>query len=146
MHAIEIAVELILHHLGGKIGRVNGAQQVERESPLAGPLEKIAGMGQFCDAPAQFAHAGLKPVFKLSQRHVGNMALVEGFVGQGELAAELFQRHDRDASLFETVIAGAPHGREVVDQGAGPVENEMMNGFQSFRGVEPGSRSGLKRG
>jgi 23S rRNA pseudouridine2457 synthase len=70
---------------------------------------------------------GMEPVFQLRQRHVRRVAIVKIRERQGKFRAKLFQRHFGAVGPGEDKIGRFPDGRQVIHQGARPVEDDVAD-------------------
>ena len=107
--------------------RVDGAEEEGSQPALAAELQEVPREGQGNDGVLHLAEALVKPALQLRQRHVRDMALIEGTEGQLKLGTEPVQRHLGDTGHAEDVVRRVPHGGEVVHQRPGPVEDDVAN-------------------
>jgi hypothetical protein len=84
-------------------------------------------MGQFADCALGALELGVEPFFKLRHRHMRRMAIVKLGEGQGKLGAKFFDRHFGFAGLRQNKIGRLEHGRQIVHERAGPIENDIAD-------------------
>ncbi len=70
---------------------------------------------------------GVVVVVELGQRELGQVLAVEVGEREVELLPELVGGPDRLAVVPEDLVAGLEDGAEVIDQGAGPIEDDVAD-------------------
>ena len=92
-------------------------------------LEDFAGSGQKRDGVVKFAEDLPEDLFQFPDGGVGDVFFVKSLVRQVELVAERLTVKRRFAVGGEDAVSGLQDRGEVVDEGAGPIEDQVSNHF-----------------
>lgn len=114
---------------------MNGAEEKQPQPARAAEFQKFAGVRQRHDGILSLAEGAVKPDFQLRHGNVRQMAVVEFLKGQAKLRAELFEGHRLALRLGEDVIRRLPHGGQVIDERARPVENNVADHHRQLNRV-----------
>jgi hypothetical protein len=124
-------LEIFLHAeasaLGLEMFLVDGAEQERRHLPRLEVVEKIERMGQHGDAGLEQLESGVIMVIKLGQRRLGQVLLIEIGEGEIELLAKVLRAEGGLAIMLEYLVGRLEDRIEIVDQRAGPVENDVAD-------------------
>ena len=106
---------------------VDGAEEERGHPALAQVLEKIERVGQRRDAGLQELERGVVMVIEFRQGRFGQVLLVELGEGEIELFAELLRGEGGLAVMLEDLVGRLEDRAEIVDQRAGPIENDVAD-------------------
>jgi 23S rRNA pseudouridine2457 synthase len=123
---------------------VDGAQQKRAKFSGAAKFQKVARVRQFGHGSLRLPEAVMKPVFKLRQRDVRRVTVVKLRERQGKFRAELFARHFGFARLRQNKIGRLQNGGQIVNQSAGPVEDNVADHAENLTAKTPGRQDKQK--
>ncbi len=104
---------------------VHGGEDEAADAEGGAPFELFAGVGQDGDGGEGGVESGAEMGFEFFEWDLREEFGVKLTVGEAEGAAESFAIERRDFIFFEHGISGFKDGAEVVNKGAGPVEDEI---------------------
>jgi len=110
-----------------EIRLMDGAEEKDREIPGVAVFQDFAGAGEEGDGMVQFAEYLAKDFLQFVKRCVGNVFLIETFVGEIEFLPESLAIEWWLAVGGKDAIGGLEDRGEVIDEGAGPVEDNVSN-------------------
>ena len=84
-------------------------------------------MGQRRDAGLEQLERGVVMMVQLRQRRFGQVLFVEFGEGEIEFFAEILRAERRFAVMLENFVGRFQDRIEIVDQRAGPIENDVAN-------------------
>ena len=131
---VEVLAEARRRRLQGEIVAMHRAQQECAQLARPAELQELARVRQGADRILHLAKTVVEPLLQLGQRNVRHVPVVKDRERETELRAELFQAHLRPRRLRQHVIGGLPDRRQVVHQGARPVEDDVPNHAASVTG------------
>ncbi len=134
VRGIEEGVEASGAGLDGEVVGVDGAEDERLEVVLAAEFEELAGVGEWGDGVLDLAEALVEPGFELGGGDVGEVAFVEAGEGEAEFGAELVEAKRLETGLLKDEVGGLPDGGQIIDQGAGPVEDDVADHAWECRG------------
>ena len=114
-------------HLGlsGIMVSVDRAEHKRAKLSLATEFEKPARVRKFADMVLNLAELTMIPFLQLAQLDVRRVPLIEPLEGKTEVATELLQSERSNPRLLKNVVGRFPYRREIVDQRAGPIEDDI---------------------
>src|SRR5208337_281031 len=112
----------------------------------AAELEKFPGVRQFANGILCLAETAMKPTLQLRQRHVWSVPLIKKREGQAKFGPEFIQGHLRLRRLREDIVGRLPHGRQIIDQRARPIKDDISNHPPSLMDIRGFSHSGEESG
>ena len=104
---------------------VDGAEEKGGHGALAEVLEEVERVGQRRDAGLEELEGGVVVVVEFGQGRLGQVLFIELGEGEIEFLAEFVGGERRLAVVLEDFVGGFEDGFEVVDEGAGPVEDDV---------------------
>jgi hypothetical protein len=106
---------------------MDGAQHKGFDSSGSAELKELARVRQSDDRVLHFFELTMKPGLELGHGHVWNEAIVEGREWEAKLCTKLLNAEFSQTSLDENKVRGPPNRRQIIDEGAGPVEDDVTN-------------------
>ena len=112
-----------------EVGLVNGAEEKNRQVAGVAVLENFPGAGEESDGVVKFPKDFPEDFLQFVEGGVGNVLFVETFVGQVELFPEGLPVEGGFPVGGKDPVGGLQHWSEVVDESAGPVEDQVSDHF-----------------
>jgi len=130
---LEMLTQAEFVHLALKGEGIHGGEDKAADAEGGAPFEFFAGVGENGDGSQGVVESRAEVGFEFFQRNVGQQFGVKFAVGEAEDAAESFAVERSDLIFPEDGIGRLDDGAEIVDQGAGPIENEVAKHGRSIR-------------
>jgi hypothetical protein len=108
-----------------EVGFMDGAEKKYGEIAGMAVFKDFAGSGKEGDGVMEFPEDFAKNLLQLLDRGVGNVLLIKSLVGEIELFPKSLAVKGWLAVGGEDAVGGFQDGGEVVDEGAGPVEDQV---------------------
>lgn len=112
--------------LGFEMGALDGAEEEGAAAGAGAEVEELAGTGKKADVVLKAGEEALVEDFQALGAGLGEEFRVEAQEREAEVGAELFERHFGTPVVAEDGVCGLNNGTEVVDQGAGPIEDDVF--------------------
>ena len=110
----------------GKDGCVHAREDNATDFLLRAPLHHLTGVREDGDLLWRSMESGAEGVLEAGDWDSGENFFVKLGIGEAKALAEFRQLHRASSIFFKHHIGGEESGREIVDQGAGPVEEEIL--------------------
>ena len=123
----EVGLDAEALALGLVVLVMDRAEKKRGQAALAQVVEELLRVGQQGDAGLQELERGVVVMVELGQRQLGQVLFVEIGEREVELFPELLGRPCWLAVLLEDFVAGFEHGTEVIDESAGPIEDDVAD-------------------
>ena len=122
---LEIMAQPELGRLHVEMLLLHRAEEKKTASARAAEIEKLVKPRQGRHLVLNFDKSTVKDRVELGQRNIGEKFLVEFGEGQPEVLPEFLAGQRRLAELLEHVVRRADDWRQIVNQGAGPIEEKI---------------------
>jgi hypothetical protein len=112
---------------------MDAAEEEGAQARSSAELEEGAGMRNFFDGNLGLFEMGMEPFFQLRHGDLGKVAFVKASERKAEFGSKLFESQFGDPGLAKDKVSRPPDDRQVIDQRARPVEDDVPNHVWSLR-------------